>query len=171
MSDEVTKTLGEGKIKSTQYIPLKLAIPMFEQACLEEDDELQDIWCKLISKSLDPEFDVAIKPAFIDILKSITSLDAKILKYTFDFVSENSAPNQEVDLNNCPVSLDEIKDKFSTVPYSDIMVSIYNLKRVQCIQEYLYKSRAVNDFSFSVGRDLYYVLTYLGSALVEACMK
>lgn len=157
-------------IDQTRPVSIKLGVPMLEQAFLEEDEELQKIWDRLITNTLDPTFHVEIRSAYTDILKSLTSLDAKILKYVFDSV-ENSVHDEEVDLNNCPVSLEQIKNELSTVPRSDIMISIYNLKRVQCIQEYLYKSKAVDDFSFSLGSDQYYVLTYLGSALVEVCMK
>jgi hypothetical protein len=169
--DTITEELDKRGIDQTRSVYLKLIEPMLEQAFLEEDEELQKIWDRLITNTLDPTFDVEIRYAYIDILKSLTSLDVKILKYVFDFVSENSAYNQKVDLNDCPVSLEKIKDELSTIPFSDIMVSIYNLKRVQCIQEFLYKSKAVSNFSYSLGSDQYYVLTYLGSALVEACMK
>jgi len=157
-------------VDQTRTICIKLVVPMLEQAFLEEDEELQKIWDRLITNTLDPTFDVEIRSAYTDILKSLTSLDAKILKYVFDSV-ENSIHNEEVDLNNYPVSLEQIKDELSTIPLSDTMVSIYNLKRVYCIQEYFHKSKVVNDFSYSLGNDQYYVLTYLGSALVEVCMK
>src|SRR5665647_4765 len=70
----------------TQYRPIapKFAIPMIVNASLEEDNELQDIWCKLITNSLDPNFDVEIRFAFIDIIKNLTSLDAKILEFIHD---------------------------------------------------------------------------------------
>jgi len=166
----ITEEFDKKGVDQTRPVSIKLAVPMLEQAFLEEDEELQKIWDRLITHTLDPTFDVEIRSAYTDILKSLTSLDAKILKYVFDSV-ENSVHNEEVDLNNCPVSLEQIKNELPTVPHSDIMVSIYNLKRVQCIQEYIHKCTTVNNFSYSLGNDQYYVLTYLGSALVETCMK
>jgi hypothetical protein len=54
--DEVNKTLDQKGVTSTRPIPPKLAIPILEQACLEENDELQDLWCNLITNSLDPTY-------------------------------------------------------------------------------------------------------------------
>ena len=47
------KRLVEGKIRP---VPPKLALPIMENASLEDNDELQNIWANLLSSALDPTY-------------------------------------------------------------------------------------------------------------------
>ena len=177
--DKIIEILDQRGIKVTRSISKRLLIPMLEQATLEEEDELKDIWCKLIANSLDPAFDVKIRYAFIDILKSLTSLDAKILKYIYDTIMITITQEQiniaEVNLNEYTISIDKI---IKDIPASDseIKLSLYNLKRVQCVWDgdFLDRKSGIlpgKRIIVRENRDKNYTLTLLGSALIEACMK
>ena len=52
---------------------------MMENASLEDDDNLQTLWARLMANAMDPKSHVSLQMSFIDILKNLTILDAKIL--------------------------------------------------------------------------------------------
>lgn len=130
--DEVNRLLDERSLESTRPIPPKLAIPILEQASLEENDELQDIWCRLIANSLDPNFEVEIRYAFIDIIKNLTTLDAKILKYVYDSTVEINKLNQTERFIAYPIDFYQIVE-YTQASYTETELSLNNLQRVQCL--------------------------------------
>lgn len=174
--DEVNKTLDQRDITNTRPIPPKLAIPILEQACLEENDELQDLWCNLIANSLDPNFKLEIRYAFIEVIKNITPLDAKVLKYIYDTTKETNRLNKTNKFIGYPVDFFQIKDN---VHASNIEteLSLNNLQRVRCVQD-----NDVSDLRAQVNavnkkkkppiiQHSSYRITPFGTAFILACMK
>lgn len=169
---KVNKILNERKVSNIRSLPPKLGIQMLEYACLEEEEYLQDIWCNLIANSLDPNFDMEIKYAFIDILKNLTSLDAKILKYIYDTSVDKSKLYQITESNENQIKINKIIESIEAQD-AEIKLSLYNLKRVQCVWNYpsVTKNKATNTAIFIPNADESYTLTPLGAALIEACSK
>lgn len=174
--DEVNKTLDQKGVTSTRPIPPKLAIPILEQASIEENDELQDLWCNLIANSLDPNFKLEIRYAFIEIVKSMTSLDAKILKYIYEATKEINKTTNTTNFRGYPVDFFQIKDKMNA-SNPETELSLNNLQRIQCV-----RNNDVNDLRDQVNsmikrqklptiRHSSYIITPLGVAFVFACMK
>lgn len=130
--DEVNRILDERGVESTRPIPPKLAIPILEQASLEENDELQDIWCRLIANSLDPNFLLEIRYAFIDIIKNLTPLDAKVLKYVYESTIEINKLNQTARFIAYPIDFYQIVEH-TRASYTETELSLNNLQRVQCL--------------------------------------
>jgi hypothetical protein len=62
----------------------KLAIPMLENASLEENDILQDLWAKLMSSAQGKFTSSAVRSAFIDIIKQLEVIDVQLLNFLFD---------------------------------------------------------------------------------------
>jgi hypothetical protein len=60
-------------------VALKLLLPSFEYAALEEDDDLQDYWAALLASAADSRVP-AVHPSFPEILKQLTARDARLLK-------------------------------------------------------------------------------------------
>lgn len=162
--------------KFTQYrpIPPKFAIPMIVNASLEDDNELQDIWCKLITNSLNPNFDVEIRYAYIDIIKNLTSLDAKILKFIHDKALSSGMGVMSA------VGIDEIIKNIS-VPENDIKISLSNLMRVQCIldnsvasivTDIYWRMICMKNNTETSGLELHisYSLTEIGYSFIQACI-
>jgi hypothetical protein len=48
-------------------------------ATLEEDEELQDVWARLLANAADASTLIELRTAYIDILKELTAFDVKIL--------------------------------------------------------------------------------------------
>lgn len=169
---KVNKILNERKVSNIKSLPPKLGIQMLEYACLEEEEYLQDIWCNLIANSLDPNFDMDIKYVFIDILKSLTSLDAKILKYIYDTSVDKSKLYQVTDCNENQININKIIESMD-VQYLEIKLSLYNLRRVQCVWNYptLTRNKETKTATFIPNSEESYTLTPLGAALIKACSK
>lgn len=129
--DNVNQILDERGVVNTRPIHPKIAIPIMEYAILEDDESLQNIWCKLIANSLDPSFDIEIRYAFIEIVRNLTSLDANILKYIYDDMVKEAEKKQLMILDY-PVSYVKIVENIHA-SNMEIDISLYNLKRVQCI--------------------------------------
>ncbi|MGB9927998.1 MAG: Abi-alpha family protein [Methanosarcina sp.] len=176
MVDEVNRILDQRGITDTRAIPPKLAIPILEQACLEENDELQDIWCRLIANSLDPKFNLEIRYAFIEIIKNMTALDAKILKYIYETTIKINKINQTKPFIAYSVDFFHIKENVRASNV-ETELSLNNLQRVQCIRD-----NDVNDLRTQVNSMIKkttppiiqhssFKITPLGTAFILACMK
>jgi hypothetical protein len=63
----------------TVPIPPRIAIPMLESASLEDDEELQEVWARLIANSTDPNFKEALHPGYIEIIKQMSPDEVIIL--------------------------------------------------------------------------------------------
>jgi hypothetical protein len=66
-----------------RILPPKIAIPIIENASLEENDELQDLWARLIASAVNPNFEGEIRTAFVDIIKQLEVNDAHVLKVMY----------------------------------------------------------------------------------------
>src|SRR2546423_1007898 len=84
LADRWLETLKERKIQGAlRIVPPKLALPIIENASLEEDDELQDLWANLLASAVDPNYNGQIRSAFIDIIKQLEVVDVHILDVMF----------------------------------------------------------------------------------------
>lgn len=150
-SNELIRELGlMGRIRPVQ---MKLAIPILQAASLEEDDELQDIWVRLLANAANPDFEYEITPAFINILNNFGPLEAKILEKV------NSSESSEffgVPIAGLPDFIHDEYAGFHDGPSEDAKVAIWNLIRLGCLED-------VDRLSSKVK------ITQLGKALFRAC--
>lgn len=176
--DKVNKILNKRKVSDTIPIPPKFAIPAMEYASLEEDENIQDIWCKLLANGLDPNRNVEIKYSYIEIIKSLTPLDALVLKKIYD----SSVSSQMTDVittqnvlgvEEMPIDYYDVLRELPTKRPWAIRISLCNLMRMQCITESgLHKT--VSDLLIYGKKycqfNEAYQITYLGYDFVQACM-
>lgn len=188
MVEVINKYNEEKGFPLARPIPPKFAIPMILNAGFEEDDDLQDIWCRLISNSMDPNFNSEIRYAYIEIIKSLTSLDAKILKYIFEKAMEISHVsgmifdkqrglvgykkhfNRELLVDYTP-NLAKIKE-YMGISDEQFEVALHNLIRVQCIRN-ITAEKSMHYPDEPNGSYLIedIILTPLGIAFIEACLQ
>lgn len=64
-------------------VPLRILIPIIENASNEEDDTLQDIWANLLANAANPERSGNVRPTFPAILKELTAQDVQFLDALF----------------------------------------------------------------------------------------
>lgn len=150
-SDEVINQLGlEGRM---QLVQMKLAVRILQEASMEEDDDLQDVWVKLLVNAANPDFKHEISPAFATILSDFGPLEARILQTVND---ANAWPMHGVYINGLPdVAYDEYSARSYKEPSEEVKVAVWNLVRLNCLKHCdPYSNVAITD---------------LGKALITAC--
>lgn len=134
-SNEKMKMLGITEVEKP--LPLKFAIPIFQGASLEENDNLQDLWSNLLINSVANK-KIEIKRVYMDILERISPLEATIIQkvYTFSFKE-----NQHIGLaTNCLPEYVYIYErnrkednKVPDLDNEDVELALMNLSRIGCI--------------------------------------
>lgn len=104
--------------------PLMLGALWTERASLEENPTLQELWARLMANALNSKFKEEIRIAYVDIIKSLSPLDVRIMQFMWPqklFIIPTTPSerfNREEELGAC---------------WNDIEVGIDNLKRLQLI--------------------------------------
>ncbi len=154
-----------GLTQPSRPIPLKLAIPLFEAASLEDDDTLQDIWARLLVNAANAESHINLQRAYIEILEQITPLEASILLRIYSLPFEDIRHNG-VEVERLPFDVAVGKDdkkRYEELadPSDEIKLALANLARLGCIS--IQKSWG--------GGELYKKVnpTLLGKSFVDAC--
>ena len=176
MVDKCEEIIKKRKIEGRlRPVPPKLALPIMENASLEENDQLQDLWANLLSSALDPSFMEPVRSAFIDIIKQLEVIDAHILNFLYKSY-RSALSRKEINENDRPSSIgwskEEIINALKISP-SIYHTSVDNLMRVRCVSPLvliLSGIRAGNEpMTIDKGHDII-CLTSLGKGFVEACM-
>ena len=124
-----------GQDRPTKFIPMKLAIPLFQSASLEEDDSLQDMWVKLLVNVSVIDREVELRRAYIDILERISPVEALILNTIYSLPAHDIERNAIV-TENLPTAASTLEDhdrKELVQPSTEIVLSLANLARLGCI--------------------------------------
>jgi hypothetical protein len=74
------QALISASVVSKRPIPLKILLPLLNDASLEDDQELQDCWASLLASAADGDA-VEITRAYVEILRELTSRDARLLQW------------------------------------------------------------------------------------------
>jgi hypothetical protein len=147
----------------TRTIALKIGLPLLDHATLEEDDELQDLWARLLVNGGDATSGVEIRRAFVSVLAEMTALDVRNLA----LIEAASKLNAETASNGVwSYQLPEAAIPFAQggdrrhegLPPLEVRVSLSNLERLGCISSLTGEQQLVN-------------VTPFGRAFVEACTK
>jgi len=117
---KVTEILERREAK-VQPVSLSVALPLIRGAYDESREGLRDMWAALIAAAMDPDRAGRVRLSFIETLKQFDPLDAITLR---ELHLVDNAPNRKA------VGL--IKDRLS-VSEDDAIVSIQNLKRLECL--------------------------------------
>lgn len=171
--------LEERGIKSPQPVPPKLAIPIIENASLEDDDELFDLWATLLTTAADPKTEKgSVRSAFVGIIQELEPEDAKILDAIYQALESVQSLPFAIVSNRLFALLS--RDGRLSISKEAFRVSIENLIRLRCLSEFVEKkaiaiddgrhSPYVENVSFSHG-SASLKLTPLGRAFVQACIR
>src|SRR5712692_6724157 len=79
MSDDVNAILEDRGVSETRAVAPKLALPIFEESSLEDDESLQSLWNHLLANCMDPSFNGDLRYGFVDMIKNITGIEVTIL--------------------------------------------------------------------------------------------
>jgi hypothetical protein len=144
---------------------------MLENASLEEDDELQNIWIRLMANSMDPNFEASFRMAYIEIIKGLTPLDVKILDFFYNKLIEDGMEGENFIRHSYTKNRICSLLNLNNEEYFD---SINNLFRVQCLSPALIKNAGIGfmgePLTIFKGTDEI-SMTTLGKNFIEACIK
>lgn len=147
----------------TRAVPMKFAIPLLQAASLEDDDDLQDLWAKLLVNAANAGSGVDLKRAYIDILEHITPLEAQILDKIYSVPFEETR-HKALLTKNLPKSVDIVPDDPKLErehPTPEVELALANLARLGCIS--ITRSWGGGELFGSVNQ------TLLGKSFIEAC--
>ena len=148
-----------GLDEPTRPIPMKVAVPLFQAASMEEDDELQDAWARLIANAADADSGVEVTRSLVTILEDFNTMDARVLNAIYAAPSDVQI-DRGVATHLLPEAYSDInRSQFASPPHDDVQIAIWNLIRLGCV---------VSDVTDSIGIG-WVKITKLGEKLVEAC--
>lgn len=172
-----------------RIVPPKLALPIIENASLEEDDFLQDMWINLLVSAMDPCVEMP-RSTFIDIIKQLTPMDTRILQCLSQeyishrqevFVSSSSEvassvvkiPATFASPSIVPISRSRVAESLAVSDEESFEISVDNLVRLGCVTLYrpVYLRLLSADERWNKTNYDQICITSLGVSFVEACAK
>lgn len=148
---KIKKKIDTGK-KFNEAPRLNIAIPIMNQISLIEEKELDEMFTELLAKECTKEESPRVLPAFVEILKNLSSDEAKMLKKInsgFSFIHpETNHPNTarpytpivKIRANNADKTYEVIQDVYTDsfdslqLDYKEnIPIYLSNLKRIGLI--------------------------------------
>ena len=73
---------SKGLSAPTRELPLPFSVPLLIAGVMEEDDELQEIWARLLVNAGDASTPMELRTAYIEILRGMSAFDVKNLAGT-----------------------------------------------------------------------------------------
>jgi hypothetical protein len=154
-----------GLSRATRELPLNFAIPLLTHAFLEEDDELQEAWARLLVNAGDASTEMELRVAYISILNGMSAFDVKNLslmaRASVDAPEKGYLPVLETwDLPSSTRVHDETSQNTGKIS-KELGISLGNLNRLGC---------AAPAYGFG-GMAIFQLMTvtHLGRALYLAC--
>ena len=144
---------------SLRSVPLNVAIPIFEAASIEEDNDLQDLWARLLVNAADANSGIQVRRGLVSILQDFSQAEARLLQAIHNAPSMNGGvltkglPNEYLE----PGKVTEDPG----LPPEPVQIGLWQLMRLGCID-----SAGTLDSVTGIKR---IVITALGKALVNAC--
>ena len=134
LMDKVNQKMTKrGLDKPTQPVPMKIAIPLFQEASLEEDDSLQELWANLLVNAADKDSEAEVQRTHISLLHDLTPMDAICLNKAY---SKDVESGVEIGVWALPESifLGYDPEVEPTIPIEKVALSIENLCRLSLLR-------------------------------------
>ena len=166
LAGRVRKVLIEkGMTGPTRKIPLNIAVPLLENATLEEDDDLLEVWARLLVNGSDAGSGIELRRAFVSVLAEMTSLDVRSLAQIESAATLNAESGATgVWTYELPErAIPYVKPERTRDPSPEVAISLGNLERLGCII-------SSNQTPVRTGYELVN-LTPFGRALIDACTR
>ena len=160
-TDELMREIGLTEPKSA--IPLNLAIRLLEGASCEENDEIQDLWIKVMINAMNPENTVVIRRVVIEILKNIGPLESQILQAIY------AKPYTEIQRQR--IVTQDLPQSFSILPADSVIPSEPLPPDVETALANLTLTGCLSPVITPDGLETFNIVTptRLGSMFIEAC--
>jgi hypothetical protein len=170
LSARVRNILTEkGMDGPTRRIALNIGLPLLENATLEEDDDLQEVWARLLVNSGDANSGIEPRRAFGSVLAEMSALDVRNLAQIELAVKLNVESDWSTGVRTYELPeraipyVNGVPDGHERDPSPEVEISLSNLDRLGCI---------ITSLKTPLGRGYQLVnLTPFGRALIEACTR
>ena len=172
MSDELQDILDERGIQNCRAVPPKLALPIFEEASLEEDASIQSLWNQLLANSMDPSFDGEIRYGFVDMIKNITCREALLLKEVYASLERDGHLDPIENVYKYSFDKEQLREVLQLTP-TDYVLAANNLMRLHLIAPAIVTggvSMGSEPITIYKGVDAI-TMTPMGVKFVEACIE
>ncbi len=173
MADEVNEILKEKGIKDTRAVPPKIALPIIEEASLEDDPNLQKLWNHLLANAMNPKFNDELRYGFIEMIKGITGIEARLLNEFYEELHREGKLSPLIDVFQYCLTKGQIMQELG-ISDDAYAISVNNLMRMQLLSPAFLKIDGVEIMSepYTQYKGFNAVtLTPLGVKFVEACIK
>lgn len=172
MADEVNKILEEKHVADTRPVPPKLALPIIEEASLEDDPNLQNLWNHLLANAMNPNFNDELRYSFIEMIKGITGVEARILHEFYEVLRKEGKLRPLSEVFQYSLTKEQIMQALR-ITVDVYAISVNNLMRVQLISPAILKGGVrMGSEPLTIYKGIDSVtLTPLGIKFVEACIK
>ena len=165
MFDKTQRIMAARGLKvPTRELPLNFVVPLLTSAVLEEDDELQEIWARLLVNAGNATTEMELRTAYVQILRGMSAFDVgNLAKLAEAALTAPKADQIYVTTINLPYSSEVSPNTFpnGTALSREVGISVANLIRLGCVAAPSGFGGGVNFF--------HVVVTDLGLALYEAC--
>jgi len=158
--EKANKILTDRGLKvPNRTVPMKIAIPLFQAATVEDDDDLQSVWANLLVNAADKESGVEVTRNFVSILQDMSFVEVQILEKIY---STKKNPEDVIWTQDLPeIALTEMPNENLSGPKEEVALALSNLSRLGLLDLGILCSgaramHAVDD-------------TVLGRKLYEAC--
>ncbi|MCU1317725.1 MAG: hypothetical protein JWN63_3047 [Candidatus Acidoferrum typicum] len=121
-----------GKLLS---IPPQFALPLLDGASLEAEEDIQQLWAGLIANAVDPGRAFRIKKVFLEILRGLEPLDARIMEFLSNTKLENQhtlLEDQHTILTGATLNVDVLATRLQVDP-EESKISLQTLARYGCV--------------------------------------
>ena len=123
-----------GEVSPTKTIPLKMALKLLQSASIEDNDYLQDMWATLLVNSSISRYDIDLHPVYIEILNSVTPLEAAILDKIY-YLPLDKHRHHSIVTGQLPkeVFFREDGQEEVILPSEEVSLALANLTRLGCL--------------------------------------
>jgi hypothetical protein len=173
MQGQINEILTSRGITDTRPVIPKLALPILEEASLEDDSNLQQLWNHLLANSMDPSFLGDLRLGFVEMIKGLSALDAQILNFFYTVLKRESRLAPLEGVIQYSLKKEQIMQALN-ISEADYQVSAFNLMRIQCIAPAVIKATGISfgDEPTTIYKGIDAVtLTPLGVRFAQACME
>ena len=159
--EKAMKTIANrGLTVPNRTVPLKIAIPLFQAATVEDDDDLQSVWANLLVNAADKDSGVEVRRSFVSILQDLSFVEVQILEKIY---SIKMVPGEGVWTCDLPErALTEKPEEDLRGPKEEVFLALSNLCRLGLLEAVMFM-----DVGGTSMRAVYQ--TFLGRKLYEAC--
>lgn len=136
-AEELLRSLGMSS--PNRAVPLKVALPIFRAASIEENDDLQDRWAGLLVNAANIDSGIEVSISFVAILEQISPLEAQILEAVYSNSFDQSI-HVGVITSDLPYAarIETEEDRKPSPKHKElpkeVKLAMENLERLNCIR-------------------------------------